>query len=120
MTGVRVLFAALLAVSVPSFCMAKQMLSGTMICETIEMYNGLFVSPVPCSPPVYVSATAINNPDTLSTRRSCTPMSTTDASCMPKIASSWRGKKKKNTPRNAAPASPYPAATCTALSARSA
>ena len=26
--------------------------SGTTTCETIEMYSGLFVSPVPCSPPV--------------------------------------------------------------------
>src|SRR5438876_4891487 len=31
--------------------------SGTTICDTIEMYSGDRVSPVPWSPPVYVRAT---------------------------------------------------------------
>ena len=50
---------------------AKQIPSGTTICEMIEMYIGLFVSPVPCNPPVYASATVISRPDTLNTRSSC-------------------------------------------------
>ena len=40
------------------------------------------MSPVPCSPPVYVSATAMKSPDTLSTRRSCVPIVTTAGSAM--------------------------------------
>src|SRR6266550_2669416 len=88
--------------SVPVWRITKQMPSGTRICEIIEMYNGLFVSPVPCRPPVYARATVMNSPATLSTRSSCTPTSTTTASCIPKTASSWRGKNRKNKPTKAA------------------
>src|SRR2546422_4947553 len=34
--------------------------SGTTICDTIEMYSGDRVSPVPWRPPVYVRATVTN------------------------------------------------------------
>ena len=61
----------------------------------------------------------MKSPDTLSTRSSWMPISTTAGSFMPKIASSCRGKKRKKMPMNAAPASPKRAAMCTACSARS-
>ncbi len=48
-----------------------QMPSGTTICDTIEMYSGLRVSPVPCSAPVKHSATVTNRPDTARYRSSC-------------------------------------------------
>jgi hypothetical protein len=38
--------------SVPVRWMTKQIPSGTTTCETMEMYRGLRVSPVPCRPPV--------------------------------------------------------------------
>ena len=37
------------------------------------MTSGLRVSPVPCRPPVYVSATVMKRPDTLRYRSSCRP-----------------------------------------------
>ena len=46
-------------------------------------------------------------------------MSTTTGSCIPNIASSWRGKNRKNRPTNAATVRPYRAAMRTAWSARS-
>src|SRR5438034_6439589 len=54
--------------------------SGTTICDTIEMYSGDRVSPVPWSPPVYVRATVTNNPETLRKPSSCTPRPTTTGS----------------------------------------
>ena len=61
----------------------------------------------------------MNSPETLSTRSSCVPISTTAGSFSPKTPRSWRGKKKKKTPTNAAPPAAMRAAACTAASARS-
>src|SRR4026209_1965864 len=79
----RVAWPMRIAVQISTGCnpriawMVVQMPNGMTICETIEMYRGPRVSPVPCRPPVWTSATEINNPDTLRNVRSCTPISTT-------------------------------------------
>src|SRR5204863_437666 len=65
--------------------------SGTTICDTIEMYSGDRVSPVPWSPPVYVSATATTNPEPLRQPSSCTPRPTPTGSVMPNSPSSECG-----------------------------
>ena len=93
--------------------------SGTTICETIEMYSGDRVSPVPWSPPVYVSATVTKSPDTLRNLSSCTPSATTDGSVMPKSPRRARGIARNSTPIAAARPSPIPAATWTPCTERS-
>src|SRR2546429_2587297 len=72
--------------------------SGTTICDTIEMYSGDRVSPVPWSPPVYVRATVTNNPETLRKPSSCTPRPTTTGSVMPNSPSSECGIVRNRTP----------------------
>src|SRR5213076_3155908 len=85
--------------------------SGTTICDTIEMYSGDRVSPVPWSPPVYVRATVTNNPETLRKPSSCTPRPTTTGSVMPNSPSSECGIVRNRTPIAAARPRPIPAAT---------
>ncbi len=100
-------------------CSTKQMPSGITICEMIEIQSGLRVSPEPCRPPVYTSATVMNRPDTLRKRSSRTPISATAGSSMPKTPSSTRGTARKSRPTSTATASPIREAARTASVARS-
>src|SRR3989441_4084834 len=83
------------------------------------MYSGERVSPVPWSPPVYVSATVTKSPETLRKPSSCTPRPTTTGSVIPNNESRERGIVMNSTPIAAARPRPTVAAACTPCSARS-